>query len=76
MIVVAAPVSDWSAIFLTDLKSLDVYLSVIIPIITPTIRPAIIETARLKPPKNCLLKIIAKTITITLATYVPVLRAL
>ena len=36
--------------------------------ITPTIRPAMIEIARFTEPKNFELKINDKTITITLAT--------
>ena len=39
MIVVAAPVSDCVAIFCTDEYSSEVYISVILPIIIPTINP-------------------------------------
>ena len=50
MIVVAEPVSLCFAIFFTNGYFSEVYISVIVPIKSPTIRPAIIAIANLNEP--------------------------
>ena len=72
---VAEPVCELSAISWTLLYFSDVYISVTLPIIVPTTRPAIIAINALKLPKNVLLKIAEAIITNAVAVYSPALSA-
>ena len=75
MIFVAEPVCELSAISLTLLYFSEVYISVTLPIIVPTIRPEIIAINASNPPKNTLLKIADAIITKTVAVYSPAFKA-